>query len=654
MIEMKGIFMTNAKNKNTVNIGNINTEDRESTLWERMQDTLLCLKKDNKISVRDLSSRLAYSSQEFLYLADLFFEISLDELRKKAQNINIQESVFNETLPFERAVDSEMIEYKFVRRPAQAIEAIPMPLEGDVFQTGMDYIDKKVKEKWQERERLGEYLQFWWHDDAYHFSYMMGREIPKDADNAEGTVKVDVQSSDYVMFTLKEQYYEKQSPDTIKMMLKYALCDWEKENEIYYDNRKMYFVAFENGRYSVYLPLQKRMHSDYVVKNKKEEQKIYGIDEWISYIDEHITEDLTAKSLAKTFHYSEKHLKNIFQLYYDTRIADYIKQRKLYFVAGELKEGKNPEKVCEKYNFKSYNLFSTAFRKEYGVVPAKYYRMEFQNSAWVKYIDEHITENITPEIMATHFGYSRDYFRKAFQDDFGMGLSAFISQRKIQQAAKELRQGAKLEHLGKKYGFKSRNGFDKAFRKAFCTSPAKYAKASTEVVDLNQFYSEYKDKIKVSFMDIDNIKMVGWTIIPNRGREVDIPAQVAFWLDEDSAYFKKMNSVAGSTNGNDKIAMWYHDAECVNIEYILGPVVNSFANVPEDAIQIEINAGRFAVFETDRESDVDNLADTIRMFSRCVFYGWIKEHRELISLQNFTFERYINKKVYIYVPISVK
>ena len=654
MIEMKGIFMTNAKNKNTVNIENINTEDRESTLWERMQDTLLCLKRNNKISVKDLSSRLAYSSQEFLYLVDLFFDISLDELRKKAQNINIQESVFNETLPFERAVDSEMIEYKFVRRPAQAIEAIPMPLEGDVFQTGMDYIDKKVKEKWQERERLGEYLQFWWHDDAYHFSYMMGREIPKDTDNAEGTAKVAVQASDYVMFTLKEQYYEKQSPDTIKMMLKYALCDWEKDNEIHYDNRKMYFVAFENGKYSVYLPLEKRVHSDYVMKNKKEEQKIYGIDEWISYIDEHITEDLTPKSLAKTFHYSEKHLKNIFQLYYETRIADYIKQRKLYFAAEELKEGKNPEKVCEKYNFKAYNLFSTAFRKEYGVVPAKYYRMEFQNSAWVKYIDEHITENITPEIMATHFGYSRDYFRKAFQDDFGMGLSAYISQRKIQQAAKELRQGAKLEHLGKKYGFKSRNGFDKAFRKAFCTSPAKYAKASTEVVDLNQFYSEYKDKIKVSFMDIDNIKMVGWTIIPNRGREVDIPAQVAFWLDEDSAYFKKMNSVAGSTNGNDKIAMWYHDAECVNIEYILGPVVNSFANVPEDAIQIEINAGRFAVFETDRESDVDNLADTIRMFSRCVFYGWIKEHRELISLQNFTFERYINKKVYIYVPISVK
>lgn len=45
------------------------------------------------------------------------------------------------------------------------------------------------------------------------------------------------------------------------------------------------------------------------MKNKKEEKKIYGVDEWISYIDEHITENLTAKGLAKLFHYSEKHLK---------------------------------------------------------------------------------------------------------------------------------------------------------------------------------------------------------------------------------------------------------------------------------------------------------------------------------------------------------
>lgn len=628
--------------------------EEESALWERMRDTLLCLQTDNSISVKDLASRLAYSTQEFLYLADIFFDNSLDAIREQVQGLNIEEDYTNQVLPFERIPDSSMIEYKVVRRMAQTVEADMLPLEGDVFQNGMEYIEKDVKEKWKERERAGEYMQFWWHDDSYHFFYMIGQEVPKDAGRKSEKKRIDFGASDYAVFTLKEQYWDKQAPDMIKMLIKYALCDWIKQSEMHYDNRKMYFISFENGLYSVYLPLKKRMHSDYVMKNKKEEKKIYGVDEWISYIDEHITENLTAKGLAKLFHYSEKHLKNIFQLYYETRITDYIKQRKLYFAAEELKEGKNPEKVCAKYQFASYSVFSNAFRKEYGVVPAKYYRMEFQNIAWINYIDEHITEDITPEMMAEHFNYSRDYFRKAFQDDFGMGLSAYISQRKIQKAARELRQGVKVASLAKKYGFKSRNGFDKAFRKAFCTSPSKYAKANTEVVDLNQFYSEYKDKMKVSFMDVDDIKMVGWTIIPNRGREVDIPAQVAFWLDEDSPYFKKMKSVAGSANGNDKIAMWYHDPECINIQYILGPVVNNFTNVPDDAVKIEIAAGRFAVFETDRESDVDNLADTIRMFSRCVFYGWIKEHRDMVSLQNFTFERYINKKVYIYVPISVK
>ena len=526
--------------------------EEESALWERMRDTLLCLQTDNSISVKDLASRLAYSTQEFLYLADIFFDNSLDTIREQVQGLNIEEDYTNQVLPFERIPDSSMIEYKVVRRMAQTVEADMLPLEGDIFQNGMEYIEKDVKEKWKDRERAGEYMQFWWHDDSYHFFYMIGQEVPKDAGKESEKKRIDIGASDYAVFTLKEQYWDKQAPDIIKMLIKYALCDWIKQSEMHYDNRKMYFISFENGLYSVYLPLKKRMNSDYVMKNKKEEKKIYGVDEWISYIDEHITED------------------------------------------------------------------------------------------------------ITPEMMAEHFNYSRDYFRKAFQDDFGMGLSAYISQRKIQKAARELRQGVKVASLAKKYGFKSRNGFDKAFRKAFCTSPSKYAKANTEVVDLNQFYSEYKDKMKVSFMDVDDIKMVGWTIIPNRGREVDIPAQIAFWLDEDSPYFKKMNSVAGSANGNDKIAMWYHDPECINIQYVLGPVVNNFTNVPDDAVKIEIAAGRFAVFETDRESDVDNLADTIRMFSRCVFYGWIKEHRDMVSLQNFTFERYINKKVYIYVPIRVK
>ena len=219
--------------------------EEESALWERMRDTLLCLKTDNSISVKDLASRLAYSTQEFLYLADIFFDNSLDTIREQVQGLNIEEDYTNQVLPFERIPDSSMIEYKVVRRMAQTVEADMLPLEGDIFQNGMEYIEKDVKEKWKERERAGEYMQFWWHDDSYHFFYMIGQEVPKDAGKESEKKRIDIGASDYAVFTLKEQYWDKQAPDMIKMLIKYALCDWIKQSEMHYDNRKMYFISFE-------------------------------------------------------------------------------------------------------------------------------------------------------------------------------------------------------------------------------------------------------------------------------------------------------------------------------------------------------------------------------------------------------------------------
>ena len=69
-------------------------------------------------------------------------------------------------------------------------------------------------------------------------------------------------------------------------------------------------------------------------------------------------------------------------------------------------------------------------------------------------------------------------------------------------------------------------------------------------------------------------------------------------------------------------------------------------------IPVTIDGGKYAIFETDRQSDKENVSDTIRMYSRCVFFGWVKEHRERVDLMRFTFERYIDNKIYMYVPIK--
>ena len=107
--------------------------EEESALWERMRDTLLCLQTDNSISVKDLASRLAYSTQEFLYLADIFCDNSLDTIREQVQGLNIEEDYTNQVLPFERIPDSSMIEYKVVREASFLWRTVAFSMKRGAF-----------------------------------------------------------------------------------------------------------------------------------------------------------------------------------------------------------------------------------------------------------------------------------------------------------------------------------------------------------------------------------------------------------------------------------------------------------------------------------------------------------------------------------------
>ena len=49
---------------------------------------------------------------------------------------------------------------------------------------------------------------------------MIGQEVPKDAGKESEKKRIDIGASDYAVFTLKEQYWDKQVPDIIKMLYK--------------------------------------------------------------------------------------------------------------------------------------------------------------------------------------------------------------------------------------------------------------------------------------------------------------------------------------------------------------------------------------------------------------------------------------------------
>ena len=272
---------------------------------------------------------------------------------------------------------------------------------------------------------------------------------------------------------------------------------------------------------------------------------------------------------------------------------------------------------------------------------------------WTSYIDEHIEMNLTTTSLAEQFHYSETHFKRIFRYYYKMSVSDYIRKRRLQFAAEQIRKGVKCAEVAERFNFKTYAVFARAFQKEFNMTPADYANNEFEVIDLAQYYKEYKDSFIVTFVEIRDIHMIGHSVIESDGGDADLPAQVCYWLDKDFPCLQNTRFSCNKERREEKIALWYHVSEKENVDYILGPVVEEFGeDIPEEMIQVTVKGGKYAKFETNRTSDGDDLAETLRMFTRCAFYGWIKEHEDQVDLSRITFERYIDNKIYLYVPIQ--
>lgn len=272
---------------------------------------------------------------------------------------------------------------------------------------------------------------------------------------------------------------------------------------------------------------------------------------------------------------------------------------------------------------------------------------------WTNYIDENIMENISVASLATKFHYSPTHFKRVFKYYYKMPVADYIRKRKLTVIAEKIRQGEDYQETAIQYGFKTYAGFSRAFEKEFCMSPAAYKKGTFHVIDLSKYYGEYKDSLRLTIVKIKELKMIGQAILPASGDDVDIPAQINYWLGHEFPCIENARLEYNVAQREDKIALWDHNPENGAIEYLLGPVVEEFPEkLPESMVEITIKGGRYAIFETEKLSDQEDVPEVLRRYSRCVFFGWIKENRGLVDFTRITFERYVNGKIYLYVPLK--
>lgn len=81
------------------------------------------------------------------------------------------------------------------------------------------------------------------------------------------------------------------------------------------------------------------------------------------------------------------------------------------------------------------------------------------------YIDEHLTDDLSLEIISEYAGVSDYHFRKIFFYLSGMTLNEYIKNRKLSEANKDLLKGEKVTDVAFKFGYQSLDGFTRAFKK---------------------------------------------------------------------------------------------------------------------------------------------------------------------------------------------
>lgn len=95
----------------------------------------------------------------------------------------------------------------------------------------------------------------------------------------------------------------------------------------------------------------------------------------------------------------------------------------------------------------------------------------------LRYIDSKCYEKISLKEIAEHTFYNPAYFSRIFKEHCGMSLSEYIKERRIQEAARLLKNSElSNEEIMLKVGYTDKKQFYKSFREIYNETPAQYRK----------------------------------------------------------------------------------------------------------------------------------------------------------------------------------
>lgn len=220
-----------------------------------------------------------------------------------------------------------------------------------------------------------------------------------------------------------------------------------------------------------------------------------------------------------------------------------------------------------------------------------------------RYIDSHISEQITPAQLAEEALFSPWYARKIFEQYTGLTPARYIRRLKLSRSALRLRdEKCGVLDIALDMGFGSAEGYQRAFRNEFGINPRAYAEAPVPIPLFIPYLVKPKDSERNDTME--NVKTVFVTEVNRPARKVIIKRGIK--ADEYMSYCEEVGcdvwGILASirTLDGEPVCMWLPEDlrdPKANI-YVQGAEVPTDfdGTVPEGFEVIDLPAGSFLMF----------------------------------------------------------
>ncbi|MGN1015123.1 MAG: effector binding domain-containing protein [Butyricicoccus sp.] len=255
----------------------------------------------------------------------------------------------------------------------------------------------------------------------------------------------------------------------------------------------------------------------------------------------------------------------------------------------------------------------------------------------IRYMEDHITEDLTVERISAQVHLSPFYFQKGFRLLCGFTIMEYIRNRRLALAAGELdASGSKVIDVAMKYGYDSPDSFAKAFTRFHGVTPSVVQKGGAMI----RTFAPLKIKLSLEGgypMDYRITKKDSFTVLGSsrtfayEGAEQSIPQ---FWKEHyekgDGQYVHGMFGV----NIDEQMGG-------SEFEYLIADVYNPIADIPQGFVTRTIPAFTWAVFPGRGP-----MPDVAQGMNTRIFSEWLPALREYEFAAGYCIEMYDDPSQY--------